>query len=153
MSRLLKIVLAPMILILATALLAACVSDPTVAVVNGEKLSKSELDEMLNKRAGRQMLDQLINEKLVLQEAKKNKIHISEKSIDKRIIHLKKQFPNEADWNKNLRQNNVTIDDVKDQVKLQLTIQKLQTGDEKKYDSPQSLMEDLKSNAKITVDL
>lgn len=47
--------------------------DDTAAKVNGEAISKTELNSLLNDQYGAQVLDSLISEKLVLQEAKKRK--------------------------------------------------------------------------------
>jgi foldase protein PrsA len=97
----------------------------TVATVNGEKITQAELNQRLMQQAGKEVLDQLITERLILQEAKKRKINVSEKEIDKKIEEFKKQFPDEKTFRNQLKENNMTLDFLKEQVKLQLILEKI----------------------------
>lgn len=97
----------------------------TIATVNGEKITQAELNERLMQQAGQQALDQMITEKLILQEARKKNIKIETKEIDQQVEEIKKQFPDEATFQQNLAENNVTLDYLKDQVKLELIVKKL----------------------------
>lgn len=97
----------------------------TIATVNGEKITQAELNERLMQQAGQQALDQMITEKLILQEARKKNIKIETKEIDQQVEEIKKQFPDEATFQQNLAENNVTLDYLKDQLKLELIVKKL----------------------------
>ena len=97
----------------------------TVATVNGEGISRTEFNERLEQKAGRKILDELITEKLVLQEADKKNLKISEKEIDKKVDELKSRFPDEKSFDKNLEENNMTIDEVREQMKIQIITQKM----------------------------
>jgi len=97
----------------------------SVAKVNGEAISETELNARLKTRAGKQVLEQMITEKLILQEAKKRKVTISDKQIDDRVAQIKKQFPDEKAFQDNLNANNMTIDQVREQLKLQLIVKEL----------------------------
>jgi foldase protein PrsA len=97
----------------------------TVATVNGEKITQAELNERLMQQAGKEVLDQLITEKLILQEAKKKGVKVSEKEIDKKIEEFKKQFPDEKTFRAQLKENNMTIDFLREQLKLQLIVEKI----------------------------
>lgn len=95
------------------------------AVVNGETVSQAELDERLQARAGAQVLEELINEKLILQEAEKQKIAVGDKEINERLTELKKGFPSEQEFKKNLKDNNMTLAEAKKQLRIQLSMDKL----------------------------
>lgn len=97
----------------------------TVATVNGEKITQAELNQRLMQQAGKEVLDQLITEKLILQEAKKKGIKISEKEIDKKIEEFKKQFPDEKTFRAQLKANNMTLNFLREQIKLQLIVEKI----------------------------
>jgi len=70
-------------------------------------------------------LDQMINVKLLLQEAKKQAIVISEGEIEEEINNLKEQAPTEEAFEQLLEQSNMGIEQLKQQLREQLTINKL----------------------------
>lgn len=100
----------------------------TVATVNGEKITRDELADRLIKQSGKEVLDQMITEKLINQEAKKKGINITEAEINKKIEEVKKQFPDEKTFQSQLAANNLTLDNLKEQIKLQLIIEKALKG-------------------------
>lgn len=104
----------------------------TAATVNGVAIPVSFIDrqvkllqgEQPNIFAGKQgvkrednfrqaALDYLIKLELISQEAKKLKLNPSEKAITKEINELKKGFQSEAKFNQALREQNLTIADLK----------------------------------------
>ncbi len=95
------------------------------AVVNGETISQAELDARLQARAGAQVLEDLINEKLILQEAEKQKIKVTDKDINGKLAELKEGFPSEQEFEKNLKDNNMTLAEAKQQIRIQLSMAKL----------------------------
>jgi foldase protein PrsA len=97
----------------------------TIATVNGEKITQAELNERLMQQAGQQVLNQIITEKLILQEARKKNIQIEAKDINQQIEEIKKQFPDEATFQQNLAENNMTLDYLKSQIELELIVKKL----------------------------
>lgn len=102
-----------------------CTTEKTVATVNGEKVTQSELYERMKQRTGKQILDQLITEKLILQEAKKKNVAVGEEEINKKLSEIKKQFPKEEEFKKALESNGVTIEQLKDQIKVQVVVEKI----------------------------
>ena len=102
--------------------------DP-VAVVNGEKISKAELDKNLNdalaasgqgnapltaeqKLQGyNQILDGMIMEKLVNKQAAN--IAVDETEIDAQLAKIKSQFPSEAVFEAEMKKAGLTIDQFK----------------------------------------
>ncbi len=100
----------------------------TIATVNGEKITRDELADRLIKQSGKEVLDQMITEKLIAQEAKKKGINISEAEINKKIEEVKKQFPDEKTFQSQLDANNLTLESLKEQIKLQLIVEKALKG-------------------------
>lgn len=61
------------------------IKDKVVAIVNGEKITKEELEEKLERYYGGETLREIIKEKVVLQEAKKYNISVSEAETEEEI--------------------------------------------------------------------
>ena len=128
--------------VLVSGILAAKYVNRTIATVNGKIILQSEFEEKVMTIIGdkgmqgtiaadkinevkEQILDEMINELLILQEAETKKIRISEKEIEGGIETLKKGFENPADFEKELVNKGITIDKLKIEVKKQLTANKL----------------------------
>jgi len=128
--------------VLVSGILAAKYVNRTIATVNGKIILQSEFEEKVKTIIGdkgmqgtiaadkinevkEQILDEMINELLILQEAETKKIRISEKEIEGGIETLKKGFENPADFEKELVNKGITIDKLKIEVKKQLTANKL----------------------------
>lgn len=101
------------------------VGNTAVASVNGVTITKSQLYDAMVVFGGKQTLDNLIQDELVKQEAKKKRIVISAKDVDAEIAKIKKQFPSEADFQSALQNAGMTLDDLKKQTPMQLRIRKL----------------------------
>jgi foldase protein PrsA len=129
-----------------------CSSNDVAAIVNGEEISKAELDAQVNRlmeqspqmfegdegesrllEFKRQLLDNMINNVLIRQAAEERGIAISDEEIDAQINDLKGGFPTEDDFNAALAEANLTLDDLKQQLRDQLATQRLMeelVGDE-----------------------
>ncbi len=59
--------------------------DPTVAVVNGKKIKRSELYEAMYTEGGRETLDGLVFKQLIMQEAQKRGVTVSDEEIEAEI--------------------------------------------------------------------
>jgi peptidyl-prolyl cis-trans isomerase C len=99
-----------------------------VANVNGESIGKAEFENAVRSvegRAGqpvppdqrdriyRQILDDLIRYKLLLQESRARKVAVPESEIDARIASIRGQYPNDEAFNGMLKQQNLTINQVR----------------------------------------
>ncbi|QHT60600.1 peptidylprolyl isomerase [Paenibacillus lycopersici] len=101
-------------------------SDKTaIGSVNGVSITKQELYDQMVKLGGTQTMDNLIQEELIKQEADKAGIKITDADIDKEIDSIKKQFPTEADFESALTQNGLTLEDLRAQTPMQLSIRKI----------------------------
>ncbi len=113
---------------------------PTIAKVNGETIGKDEFERAvknLEARAGqpvpveernrvyRQLLDQMIAYKLLVQESKTLKVAVPDTDIDGRIKQIQGQFPNEQAFTKALADQHVTMQQLKDDQRQQMLVAKV----------------------------
>lgn len=95
----------------------------TIATVNGEKISKDELYEVMYENVGSATLENLITERLVEQEAKKQNITISSKDIQDRLDQIIEQnFASEAEFTQALMMYNMSKEDMEKNIKNELMI-------------------------------
>lgn len=116
-----------------------------VARVNGEDVSKTDLDRMLRNmelRAGqpippdrrdeivRQSVDQLVTYTLLAQEARHRKMDVTEQEVDAHITQMQAQFGGDpAAFAKALAQRGSTLDLLKKDVRNDLIISKMMDAD------------------------
>lgn len=93
-----------------------------IAKINGEDIFQSDFNRLLNAQK-KKLIEKLVNETLLLQEAKAKNISVSEEDITKRLNQIKEKQGGEQVFNKFLIENNATIDDVKNEIKNQILIQ------------------------------
>ena len=118
--------------------------DQVVAVVNEEAITQSELDMLLRPiyehykgeyqgqhlfrkltEARQKLLNQLIEDRLVYQEAKKEKIEVDEIDIDHQVDQFKKQFPTQKEWEEALHKQGMTLGFVRDRFRRQTMVRNL----------------------------
>lgn len=124
----------------------ARIVDKIVAVVNDEVITQSEVDRLLfpiysyykeNTKTEEELyarldqhrieiLRQLIDDKLLLSEARKHEISIPEGEINKEIETLKKEMAKQgADFGTMLKEQNFTLSDLKQKYREQAMIQRV----------------------------
>jgi peptidyl-prolyl cis-trans isomerase C len=111
-----------------------------VARVNGEAVTKADFDravQNLEARAGgpipaeqrdqvlRGVLDQIVGSTVLLQESRARNLAIPDTDVDARITQIRSQFPSEEAFSQMLAQRKLTLDQVKSDVRRDLTISKL----------------------------
>jgi foldase protein PrsA len=88
-------------------------SGPVVATVNGEPITESEWLARLRLMAGKNALDNLVQEKIIRQEARKNGVVVTPADIDKKAGELeenyRKQFPSPARFEDFLKQQGLSL--------------------------------------------
>lgn len=107
--------------------------EKTIAEVKGEIITKHELEQQYEQLPEQyklfitkdDFLDQMINVKLLLQEAEKQAIVVSEAEIEQELDNLKKEAPTEEAFENLLKQRNIEMPQLKKQLGEQLTINKL----------------------------
>lgn len=114
------------IMAFALVVLAGCSNDnESVATVDGEKITKDELYDMLVKSYGPQAVEALIDDKIVELEVKKEEIKVPDEEIDEEIAKFKENAGGEESFNAALEQSGLTEDDFKKDVVQYLSIRKL----------------------------
>jgi foldase protein PrsA len=81
--------------------------------VNGEKITKEELRSEAEKVAGKDVLVNLIREKLILQAAKKEGVYPSNEEVEKELEFRKRENPN---FMEDLKKQNMTLEEYKKQL-------------------------------------
>lgn len=99
--------------------------DEVVAKIGDMTITKSELYDELVKQNGAQVLDVLVADKIMQAEVKKQKIDISNEEIEEDFEEMKEFYGSDEALNKELETYGLTIEDVKDNIKSNLQIEKL----------------------------
>ncbi len=120
--------------------LVAKIFNKTVATVNGEIILKSEFDNKLERllkeipiekddprmeELKEQVLDEMINEKLILQEVENKKIHVTNKEIEGGMERLEAGFPSKKALEDELKIKGITLQELREDVRKQLVANKL----------------------------
>lgn len=95
------------------------------ATVNGSPVTNLELQIRLNEQFRTQTLNQMINEKIILSEAAKNNVTVSSADINQKISEIEGSVGGPQALDNLLSQQGQTRTSVRQQLKLQLTIEKL----------------------------
>lgn len=114
-----------------------------IAVVNREKIYKSEFDEgkasliaqqgidltsmdaTSTKQLDQQIIDNLVTLKLLTQSVKNKNIKISDDEVNSKISEIKSQFPSDEEFQKTMNDNSMTEEKLFEEIKTDLGIQKL----------------------------
>lgn len=119
-----------------------CTKNPIVAKVNGEAITQKDIDVLLThsriKEEGkispqksdlyrtmrRGLLNHLINERLMLQAAKKENIKVVKKEVMNAYSNIVSSFPKEEDYLKKIKERGMSRDIVLKSIERDLTIRK-----------------------------
>ena len=119
-----------LLIIIVGALLYAFRSSYLVAVVNGKPITKFQLWSVLEKQAGEQVLESLVIEALILQEAENQNLQVSQADIDTEIQTIKDNLKGqEQELDQLLAAQGMSLDELKEQVKMQKIVEKLAAKD------------------------
>lgn len=96
------------------------------AVINNHPITRLALDRELEKQGGQQVLENLITQSLILQEAKKQKIEISDEEIKEKIAEIETSIESQgSDLDSLLEAQGQTRQGLEEQIKIQLIIEKI----------------------------
>jgi len=98
-----------------------------VASVNGADITKDQLYDAMLEAGGTTTVNSLIMYEVVGQEAKKEKITVSEADIDKEVENIKKSYGSEDGFNQMLTQYNLTLEALRKEMVPQVQLTKLLT--------------------------
>jgi peptidyl-prolyl cis-trans isomerase C len=111
-----------------------------LARVNGETVSKAEFERAvasIEARAGgpvppeqrdqvlRNVLDQVVSYKLLVQESHSRKVEATDAEVDARVKEIQGQFPNEAAFKQMLTTRHTTLDELRTDVRQDIAVQKM----------------------------
>jgi peptidyl-prolyl cis-trans isomerase C len=115
-----------------------------LARVNGETISKAEFDRAVaalearnggpvpaeqRDRVVRDVLDQIVSYKLLIQESRARKVAADDAEVDARIKEIQGQFPTEDAFKQMLTSRQTTIEQVRSDIRQDITVQKLIDGE------------------------
>ncbi len=128
-----KVILLALALVIigAVALIIFTQYDPAVALVNGEKIKRSDLYELMYRQSGKDLLESLIIERLILQEGKKSGISVSEADVDAEIEEIIEQhfMGSEDQFTLYLDTQGVTMDTIRHELMINLVAQGIVLAD------------------------
>jgi len=100
------------------------------ATVNGYPISRIAIIKKLEEQAGQQVLDALVNEMLITQEARKANLFVTDQEVDDEINRVKGQFKDQnQDLDAILLSQSISQKDFRQRVKVQLLFEKLVSGE------------------------
>jgi parvulin-like peptidyl-prolyl isomerase len=95
------------------------------AVVNGTPIYRWQLNSVMTSRYGQQTLDSMVSQRLVDEEAKKADITVTQAEIAKKESDLVVSLGGNVSLDDVLAYQGMTKPDFEDQIRLQLTVEKL----------------------------
>lgn len=96
------------------------------ATVNGAPITRLSVIQQLEKEGGKSVLDTLVTNELVLQEAQKEKVTASSSEISAQIVQITSNLKSQGqDLTSALAAQGMTQADLQSQVKLQILVQKM----------------------------
>ncbi|OGR65467.1 MAG: hypothetical protein A2X31_11740 [Elusimicrobia bacterium GWB2_63_22] len=113
------ILAAAAVALLGTGLYAA---EKNVAVVNGVKIAPQELTKKLWWQYSAQGLSELIDEKLLLEEAARLSLKADPKQVDARLASLEANYPDKAQFEKNLKSVGWSKGELRELIRRQMLI-------------------------------
>jgi parvulin-like peptidyl-prolyl isomerase len=86
----------------------------------------SEQGKAIEKDIKKGLVNQLVERQIILNEAAKRHVQVTDADIDAKLAEIKKGFPNDDAFQKALKDNNMTLDELKGRVREGLTIEGVQ---------------------------
>lgn len=97
----------------------------TAASINGEKISKDELYQKMTHLYGKDTLESLITNKVIEMESEKRKVKVTGTEIDEELTKLQDSYGGEDAFASALQQNNVSVDQVREDIEHYLLAEKM----------------------------
>jgi hypothetical protein len=97
----------------------------TIAIVNGQEITRKQLVQRLVEYRGDEAVEKMANRAILGQEAAKLKITASDAEVDEKLKEIIKRFNNEADYKAFLEHSRVKEPQLKEELKNTILIQKV----------------------------
>jgi parvulin-like peptidyl-prolyl isomerase len=95
------------------------------ATVNGQPISRWELNDQMTKRFGDQTLDNIVNERLILGAARQKGIFVTNDEINKKMKEVEDRLKGQATLKEALAAQGMTEDTFRRQLEIQVSIEKM----------------------------
>ncbi len=100
------------------------------ATVNGQPITRIAVVKQLEKQSGKQTLDALVTQTLILQEAKKRNINITQKDVDTELGKITKNVEAQGSTlDQALAAQGMTKNQLMEQIKIQIALDKMVGND------------------------
>lgn len=100
------------------------------AMVNGEPISRLSVVRTLEKQSGKTTLDSLITKKIILQEARKRNITVTQSDVDQETKKIETNLKTQgATLDQALTSRGMTKSDLNDEIRIQVTVNKMVGAD------------------------
>lgn len=96
-----------------------------VATVNNKPISRQHFNQQLESQYGQQVLETMINEELIKQAAKDQKIVIDQEKIDEEMAKIEKSLPEGMNLDQVLQMQGISRENLEEQMRLQLAIEEI----------------------------
>lgn len=96
-----------------------------VATVNGENVTRQQLNDYMLDQVGKQALNVMIQDTLINQEVAKAGVTITDADVEAELESFKKGFPSENEFTMYMMQNGLALENLKDQLEANLKITKV----------------------------
>ncbi|MDD5618814.1 MAG: SurA N-terminal domain-containing protein [Candidatus Omnitrophica bacterium] len=134
-----KIMLSVFLILFSGICLAYGLEDKVVVIVNDEVITKAELDTYISlikmqigedgwKQYGmteRKALENLIENRLIVQEAKNRKIEAEDRQVESKINNMRGRFSSEEEFSDFLRSQGLSLAELQEHIKEQMLTEKL----------------------------
>jgi foldase protein PrsA len=96
-----------------------CGDQKTIATVNGQKITKGELDAKLEQQGGKQALQSMVTQDLVFQYAKDHNITVTDQEVNDKLAEIQTHFP-PGQFESMLKSQGISMDDARKLVRENL---------------------------------
>lgn len=93
--------------------------------INSSPITRWELNQKMAEKYGKQTLDEIINERLLASELKKNNITVSDQEVSGEMAKIVKEYGSEDAFKSALTQYGMTEDQAKQSIEQSLSLKKL----------------------------
>jgi peptidyl-prolyl cis-trans isomerase SurA len=97
---------------------------PLVQQLKADRGNKAEIDKRMDE-ARKEVIERLVEEKLILQEAKKLKVEVKDEEIEERVQLIKSKFPDEQSFQIAMSKQAVNMWELKKVYKDQIMVKKM----------------------------
>ena len=121
------LVVLALVILGAAAVIISMQIDPTVAVVNGDKIKRGDLYSVMYMQSGNEALDFLVEAQLISQEGKRRGLTIGEKEIDEEIKSIIDEYygGEKEQFDAFVELQNISLDFLRSNIRRDLLLEKI----------------------------